>query len=234
VTDQTAAQTWTEKQSISLVLPANTFTDPAGEALTFAASLSNGQPLPSWLSFNPATDSFSGTAPITAQTLGLKVTATDASGLSVADVFQVSIVAPASSSPTPTPTPSPSTSPATPEVGPVLAHPTGSLKATDGVPFSYTLPANTFTDAASKSLNYLAVQIGGANVSSWLHFNAATETLFGTAPARASGTAQIEILATAPNGLSASETFNVSYAPAGSHAAASTAPHVFGAAWLRD
>ena len=41
---------------------ATTFTDPnPGDTFTLNASLSNGNPLPSWLSFNPATGLFSGT-----------------------------------------------------------------------------------------------------------------------------------------------------------------------------
>ena len=95
VTDQTAGQTWTQGQTISLALPANTFTDPQSETLTYAASQSNGQALPFWLSFNAATDTFSGTVPTWTRNLTLKVTATDTSLLSVSETFGVT--APASS-----------------------------------------------------------------------------------------------------------------------------------------
>lgn len=37
------------------------FTDPVGGALTYRASLPNGDPLPGWLTFNPTTRTFSGT-----------------------------------------------------------------------------------------------------------------------------------------------------------------------------
>ncbi|HKM62604.1 MAG TPA: hypothetical protein VJY39_08955, partial [Acidisphaera sp.] len=40
VTDQTANQTWTQGQIVSLVLPANTFTDPQNEKLTYTATQS--------------------------------------------------------------------------------------------------------------------------------------------------------------------------------------------------
>ena len=93
VTAQTAAQTWKEGKAFSLALPANTFSDPQGETLTYSATQSNGSALPSWLKFNAATDSFSGTAPATAMSLSISVKATDTSGLSVVDTFSVSIVA---------------------------------------------------------------------------------------------------------------------------------------------
>ena len=61
VTDQTATQTWTLGQAVHLTLAANTFTDPQGEAMTYAATQSNGAALPSWLHFNGTTDTFTGT-----------------------------------------------------------------------------------------------------------------------------------------------------------------------------
>ena len=63
MTSQTANQTWLQGQKISLALPAKTFTDPQSETLTYTVSQSNGQPLPSWLSFNATTKTFSGTVP---------------------------------------------------------------------------------------------------------------------------------------------------------------------------
>jgi hypothetical protein len=90
----TSNQTWTEGKAIALVLPGKTFSDPQGEKLTYSAALTNGQALPGWLSFNAATGTFSGTAPATAQSLGIKVTATDSSGLSASESFTASVVAP--------------------------------------------------------------------------------------------------------------------------------------------
>ena len=58
---QTGRQIWLRGQSVSFTLPAGTFTDPQGETLTYTASsgLDFGA-LPSWLTFNPATLTFSG------------------------------------------------------------------------------------------------------------------------------------------------------------------------------
>ena len=58
LTAQTAAQTWKHGQSISFTLASNTFTDPQNSKLTFSAKLSTGAALPSWLTFNAATGTF--------------------------------------------------------------------------------------------------------------------------------------------------------------------------------
>ncbi len=81
-------------------VPANTFSDPDGNVLTYTATLSDGSPLPSWLSFNPATRTLSGTS--VAGNIGIiqiRVTATDPSLASASDVFQLSVAIAAGSSP---------------------------------------------------------------------------------------------------------------------------------------
>ncbi|MDE8653109.1 tandem-95 repeat protein [Novosphingobium album (ex Liu et al. 2023)] len=75
----------------SFTLPAGTFSDPNGDSLTLSATLANGSPLPSWLTFNPATRNFSGTPPLDFNgTIDLKVVASDGS-LSTSDVFTLTI-----------------------------------------------------------------------------------------------------------------------------------------------
>jgi hypothetical protein len=89
---QTPNQTWASGRAVLLALPATTFQDPQGEALTYSAQLSNGQALPGWLSFNAATETFTGTAPATATALSIKLTATDTSGLSASDTFSANVL----------------------------------------------------------------------------------------------------------------------------------------------
>jgi hypothetical protein len=91
VAAQTGTQVWVEGQNASFTLPAGTFTDPLGESLTYSATLAGGQALPSWLTFNPATGTFSGTVPTAVQTLDLQVTATNTSGLAVSETFDAQI-----------------------------------------------------------------------------------------------------------------------------------------------
>ena len=80
--------------AFTVSMPQNAFIDPDGDALQFAAQLSNGQALPTWLSFNGT--AFTGTAP-TAGTWNIRVLATDGT-LQVSDEFVLSITG-ASSSP---------------------------------------------------------------------------------------------------------------------------------------
>lgn len=54
----------------------NTFGDGDGDALAYSATLANGDPLPSWLSFDSASRTFSGSPP-NAETLQVKVVAND-------------------------------------------------------------------------------------------------------------------------------------------------------------
>ena len=72
----------------SYTVPAGAFTDDAGNTLRYTATSADGSALPAWLSFNPSTRSFSGTAGA-AGTLSVKVTATDDGNLSVSDVFNI-------------------------------------------------------------------------------------------------------------------------------------------------
>lgn len=88
-----AAQTLAENGAFSFALPSSGFTDPQGESLTYKATLSTGGALPSWLKFSAATQTFSGTAPAKAQSLELKVTATDTSALSASETFAVNVSA---------------------------------------------------------------------------------------------------------------------------------------------
>ena len=73
----------------SFAIPAGTFTDPNGDALTYSAELSGGGGLPSWLSFDAATGTFSGTPGASdAGTLSVLVSASDGSE-QVSDTFQI-------------------------------------------------------------------------------------------------------------------------------------------------
>ena len=121
---QMATQIWLPGKAVTLALPSNTFVDPQGEKLTYTAPQSNGAALPSGLSFNSATDSFTGTAPTTPETLGLKVTATNTSGLSASEAFSINVQ---------------------PSV-PILARQTTNQVWTDRSAMTFILPTGTFSD----------------------------------------------------------------------------------------
>ena len=60
IASQIAEQTTQEDAGFSFTIPANAFADPEGQALSFSAVAADGHPLPSWLSFDAATGTFSG------------------------------------------------------------------------------------------------------------------------------------------------------------------------------
>ena len=75
-----------------LTIPAGTFTDVDGDLLTLTATQVGGIPLPSWLTFNPTTNTFSGTPTVgNVGTFNLNLTANDGFGGSVVDTFVVTI-----------------------------------------------------------------------------------------------------------------------------------------------
>jgi|GEM_PF-1471486 len=80
-------RTITEGRVFSFTLPAGSFTDADGNTLSYRATLSNGSALPSWLSFNTTTRTFSGTAPLSSPNYTIRVTANDGQGGSVFDDF---------------------------------------------------------------------------------------------------------------------------------------------------
>ena len=73
--------------AFSYTVPADAFYAPDGSPLTLSASLAGGGALPSWLVFNPATRTFSGTPGAgDFATLPIQVTATDAAGATSASL----------------------------------------------------------------------------------------------------------------------------------------------------
>ncbi len=88
-----ADQTTLEDGFFSFTIPANTFADvDAGDSLTYTATLANSNPLPTWLSFDANTQTFSGTPDDPDNgTISIKVTATDTSNTSVDDTFDLTV-----------------------------------------------------------------------------------------------------------------------------------------------
>lgn len=93
VTAPVADQAIAAGKAFSFTLPANAFQDvDAGDTLTVSATLENGQALPAWLRFDATTRTFSGSAGAKeVGSLNVKLTATDSAGLSVSDVFALSV-----------------------------------------------------------------------------------------------------------------------------------------------
>ena len=93
VANSIADQTIAEDSALSFQFNSNVFSDvDVGDSLTYTATLSDGSALPSWLAFNAATRTFSGT-PLNANVgvIAVKVTATDSGSAAITDTFNITV-----------------------------------------------------------------------------------------------------------------------------------------------
>jgi hypothetical protein len=98
----------TEAVPYSFKLPGSAFVDANGEdTMHFTATLADGSPLPSWLSFDEATRTFSGTPTgLDVGKLQIRVTVDDRGGHPVSQTFEMSVAGIPQSAPS-TPAPAP-------------------------------------------------------------------------------------------------------------------------------
>jgi len=95
ITDQTVIK----GESFTFSIPDSTFIDDDGNnTLTYHATLTNGIPLPSWLTFDTISATFTGT-PDMIQTINIRVKATDTAGAYVATTFKIIVEEPTSINP---------------------------------------------------------------------------------------------------------------------------------------
>jgi uncharacterized delta-60 repeat protein len=188
-----ANQSVAQESNLILTLPADTFTDAdAGDALSYRATLNDGKPLPSWLSFNPDTRTFSGTpGNDDAGTLKLRVQATDGSGLNVNSYFSLTV--------------------ANINDAPVLMAPLATQTILTDAVFSFVVPASTFADVdVGDTLSLTATLSNGSALPNWLSFDAASRTFSGTPGNSEVGSLNLKVKATDSAGASVSSTFNLS------------------------
>jgi Ca2+-binding RTX toxin-like protein len=192
---QLANQSVNEDSPWAFVVPANTFADvDVGDSLTYSATLRNGSALPSWLSFNSATRTFSG-IPANADVgnISLKVSGTDVAGATASSTFSLVVI---------------NTNDA-----PTVAQTIANQTATEDAAWSFTVPSNTFADVdVGDSLTYAAALANGSALPSWLAFNAATRTFSGTPLNGNVGSVSVKVVATDIAGASANSTFTLTVA----------------------
>ena len=187
-----ADQPATEDAVFSFTLPPNTFADvDFGDVLTYGATRANGDALPSWLAFNPATRTFSGTpANSDVGILSVKVAATDVADAAVFDSFDISV--------------------ANTNDAPTLATVLADQNAAAGGAFNFTIPANTFADVdAGDALTLAVARSNGAALPAWLAYDSATRAFSGTPSLADAGTVSIKITATDAAGASAFDIFDL-------------------------
>ena len=96
---------------------------------------------------------------------------------------------------------------------PSVASPIADQQALEDAPFSFVLPADTFTDPdAGDSLSYSASLADGSPLPAWLSFGAATRAFSGTPAQANAGSIGVRVTATDSGGLSASDTFALAVA----------------------
>ena len=189
-----AEETAMEDASFSITVPASTFADVDqvhGDQLTYHALLAGGGSLPTWLTFDPSTRTFSGT-PGNADVgmLALTVTATDSGGMSVSTSFSLSVQ--------------------NVNDAPTVAVPVADQTAAEDSPFSFTMPGTTFTDADlihGDGLTYGATLADGSPLPTWLSFNTTTRTFSGTPGTGDASILEIAVTATDSGMLSATDRF---------------------------
>jgi Ca2+-binding RTX toxin-like protein len=94
------------------------------------------------------------------------------------------------------------------DTAPVLVQPLDDQKADADAPFSFTVPAGSFTDPNGDVLTYSAMLQGGGKLPGWLTFDAGSRTFSGTPDDADVGT--LSIVVTASDGTeSASDTFEM-------------------------
>ncbi len=92
VTNPIGSQTAPSSTAFNYTVPSNTFTDIDGDALTYSAALDNGESLPTWLTFNADTRTFSG-APTIGDLGAVSVLVTASDGQAAASTqFSISVV----------------------------------------------------------------------------------------------------------------------------------------------
>ncbi len=123
--------------------------------------------------------------------------------------------------------PAPAPAPA-PSVAPISVLQTANQTASAGKAWSFSLPANAFVDNVGATITTSAYQTAGPSITSWMTYNAKTETLAGTAPKAFSGTVTLDIKATDTAGNHADDIFTVTFNKTGADV------HLVGVAAAQD
>jgi LPXTG-site transpeptidase (sortase) family protein len=191
---------------LSFDFPANTFTDPDSDSLTYSALLNSGDPLPSWLNFDPSNRQFSGTAN-KVQAISVQVTADDGNGGQVSTDFKITVTAKNGNH------------------NPVVIKPIPNASSNVGQAFSGSFTADTFGDYENDPLTYLASLSTGNPLPAWLSFNSASRTFSGTPSSGDVGLLTIKVTALDGKGGEASTTFDLGVNDVG--VSANVAPSIY-------
>ena len=185
---------------LQFTLSEDAFTDAdldTGDTITLRATGPDGGALPLWLTFDPATGTFSGT-PRDADTgsLLVTVTATDSAGLDASGDFTITVN----------------------DVNdvPLVSQPTPDQQATVNQSFSLVLTADMFTDADADhgdSVTISATLEDGSPLPAWLTFDVTTLAFAGTPASGDTGQLSVSVVATDAQGAMGVDTFILDVVP---------------------
>ncbi|MEQ8238972.1 MAG: putative Ig domain-containing protein, partial [Cyclobacteriaceae bacterium] len=194
-------QTTNEDEAFSFQIGNDVFADEdAGDQFSYTATLSDENPLPTWLSLDVSSRTFSG-VPSNADVgiLHIRLIASDLSGASVFDEFAIEVI--------------------NINDAPTVNNAIPNKVINEDELFEFMIPANTFVDVdLNDQLSITADIIDGSPFPSWLNFDNATNTFSGTPTNDDLGTIAISVSAIDQNAESTStdftlEVINVNDAP---------------------
>ena len=175
----------------------NVFTDvDTSDTLTYTATQLNGNALPSWLTFDGASRTFSG-LPSNSDVgaITITITATDGSAQSITDTFVLSVN--------------------NTNTAPVLDNPIDDQTILEDAAYSFIFGENTFRDEDvifGDSLSYSAVLSDGNPLPSWLTFDENNRHFSGTPTNDDVGTYAINVIAEDTLNLTAMDSFYLTVA----------------------
>ncbi|MBN8432173.1 putative Ig domain-containing protein [Microbulbifer salipaludis] len=130
-----------ETKSGSYTFGASAFVDSNGDSLTYSAQLNNGNALPSWISFNESTRTFSWNPAYGNKGIyDIKVTANDGNGGTVSDVFRLTVTE-------------------GPNRAPIKNTAIPNKSINEGAAWNYQIPSSYFTDPDGHSLSFVAKKV---------------------------------------------------------------------------
>jgi lysozyme family protein len=182
IADKTSA----EDEAFSFTVPA--FTDVDNASLTYTATLGNGDALPTWLSFDATTRTFSGTPPTNFDAdVTVRVTGSDGS-LSASNTFTLT----------------------SPRQRRAVAVDIADKTSAEDEAFSFTVPA--FTDVDNASLTYTATLGNGDALPTGCRSTSTTRTFSALRPPTSTPTSRFRVTGS-DGSLSAANTFTLDITP---------------------
>lgn len=181
-----------EKAVFSIALPTDAFIDlDAGDTLSYTMTTASGQALPGWMKFDPTTLTLHGNPMASAiGEYSLKVIATDVTGASGAQPFQLAV--------------------ANVNEPPAVVNLLPDQRGRIGAAYSYVVPADTFTDVdVGDAISYTATKADGSALPAWLTFTPGTMTFAGTPVAGSTGTLSLKVIATDAAGATGFDVFDL-------------------------